>query len=154
MAIYIFEDSLFSESWMNLFFILLSLMTYLNYIFLVDVSIFTITGDNKEKKNQFFKYFWRILIKFEKKVLKIHKHSWQLTLINSNTQKFELRTNSCWKHSISETLTPVPSAQKKFIFEKFKHSLSWTIFVFLLAIIYNFPTFISLIGQLEYNRIW
>lgn len=62
-------------------------MTYLNYIFLVDVSIFTITGDNKEKKNQFFKYFWRILIKFEKKVLKIHKHSWlslTLTLKNSN----------------------------------------------------------------------
>ena len=49
-------------------------MTYLSYIFLLYGPIFTITGDNKEE-NIFFKYFWKILQKFEKKILQIHKHS-------------------------------------------------------------------------------
>ena len=51
-------------------------MTYLSYIFSRDTSIFTITNDKKErKKNQFLEYFWRILRKFEEKILQIHKYS-------------------------------------------------------------------------------
>ena len=40
--------------------------------FLLFVSIFT-TDEVKEGKNQFFNYFWRMLLKFEEKKLKIHK---------------------------------------------------------------------------------
>ena len=29
-----------------------------------------------KKENQFFKYFWRILLKYEEKVLEINKHGW------------------------------------------------------------------------------
>ena len=69
----------------------------------------------KERKNQFFKYFCRTLLKFEEKIAQIHKHSW---LDNLNTQKSELHTNLCWRHSRSQTLSPVPSEQNlwKFIF--------------------------------------
>ena len=89
-------------------------MTYVSYIFVLDVSIFIIIDDEKEWKNQFFKYFLRILIKFEEKNLEIHKHI-QLTLDNKSTQKIELYASPCWRHSISQTLSPVPSMQN-FIF--------------------------------------
>ena len=41
-------------------------------IFLLFVSIFT-TDEVKEGKNQFFNYFWRMLLKFEEKKFEIHK---------------------------------------------------------------------------------
>ena len=46
-------------------------MTYSTYIFLLDASIITITDCEKEEKNQFFKYYWRILLKFKEKILQI-----------------------------------------------------------------------------------
>ena len=55
---------------MNFFSGSVSLMTYLSYIFLLDASILTTFHD--EKKGN----FWRILLKFEEKILEIHKHSW------------------------------------------------------------------------------
>ena len=45
--------------------------------FSIDVSIFT-TDEEKEGKNQFFSYFWKMLLKFEEKNLEIHKLSWLL----------------------------------------------------------------------------
>ena len=38
-----------------------------------DVSIFKINDDSNEENNKFFKYFWRILLKFEDKALHICK---------------------------------------------------------------------------------
>ena len=63
------------EHWMNFLSNFVSLVTYLSYIFLLDASIFT-TGEEKEGKNQFFNYFWRILLKLEEKNLEIYKLSW------------------------------------------------------------------------------
>ena len=51
---------------------------WLLHFFIIDVSIFT-TNEEKEGKNQFFNYFWRTLLKLEKKNLKIHKLIWLLT---------------------------------------------------------------------------
>ena len=48
---------------------------WLLHFFIIDVSIFN-TNEEKEGKNQFFNYFWRMLLKFEEKNLEIHKLSW------------------------------------------------------------------------------
>ena len=50
---------------------------WLLHFFIIDVSIFN-TNEEKEGKNQFFNYFWRMLLKFEEKNLEIHKLSWLL----------------------------------------------------------------------------
>ena len=62
----------FSKHWMNFLSNYVSLVTYLSYIFLLDGSILT-SDEEKEEKIQFFNYFWRMLLKFEEKKLKIHK---------------------------------------------------------------------------------
>ena len=51
-------------------------MTYLGYIFLLDVPICTITDDEREEKRGLRD--WGILHKVEEKVLEIHKHCWFL----------------------------------------------------------------------------
>ena len=90
---------------MSFFSVSFPLMTYLNYIFLLDVSLFTITDDEKEGQNQFFKYFWRISFKFEKMIRQVHKHSWlSITWI---LKKIELHTDPCWRHSTNQTLSLV-----------------------------------------------
>ena len=73
-------------------------MTYLGYIFSLDVSIFT-TIDDEKGKNQFFKYFDGLYLTLRKKFWKF-----------INTQKIEFHTNS---EDISEIkLTSLlPSAQ-------------------------------------------
>ena len=60
----------------EIFAIFVSLMTYLGYIFLLDVPICTITDDEREEKRGLRD--WGILHKVEEKVLEIHKHCWFL----------------------------------------------------------------------------
>ena len=58
----------------SFFSVLIFLMTYLSYVFLLNIFVLTIIDKDKEEtKNQFFKYFWKILLSFEKKFLHIHK---------------------------------------------------------------------------------
>ena len=47
---------------------------WLLHFFIIDVSIFN-TNEEKEGKNQFFNYFWRMLLKFEEKKFEIQKLS-------------------------------------------------------------------------------
>ena len=98
-----------SEHWMNFFSVFVSLMTYLGYIFLLDVSIFT-TIDDEKCKNQSFKYF-------EGFYLKLRRKFWKFI----NTQKIQLHTNS---EDISEIkLTSLlPFAQNS-------HLITWTLLV-------------------------
>ena len=64
----------FTEHWRNFLSNFVSLVTYLSYSFLLDGCIFT-TDEEKERKNQFFNYFWKMLLKFEEKKLRIEKLS-------------------------------------------------------------------------------
>ena len=64
----------FREHWMNFLSNFVSLVTHLSYISLLDVSIFT-SDEEKKGKNQFFNYFWRMLLKFEGKNFEIYKPS-------------------------------------------------------------------------------
>ena len=96
----------FSEHWMNSFFAFVSLKNYLSYIFLLDASIFTISDDKKDWKNQFFKYFWRIELKFDEKSLEIHKHKWRSITWAIKT----LNSKQTLAENIPEVkLSPVPS---------------------------------------------
>ena len=77
--VYIFEDysdltHTFSKHWMIFLSNFVSLVTYWSYIFLLDVSSFT-SDEEKEGKNKFFNYFWRMLLKFEEKKFEIHELS-------------------------------------------------------------------------------
>ena len=74
---------------------------------------FTITNDDKDKKKkkQFFKNFWKYLLIFKNKVLKIHKHSWLSITQNTNnslTDSFRVKIIEIhiWKleHSLSCTI--------------------------------------------------
>ena len=77
----------FSEQWMNFLSNFVSLMNYLSYIFYY-MALFSPLIKRKRGKNQFFNYFWRMLLKFEEKKLEIHKCSrplitWILKKLNS-----------------------------------------------------------------------
>ena len=86
-----------------------SLMTYLGYIFLLDVSIFT-TIDDEKCKNQFFKYF-------EGFYLNLRRKFWKFI----NTQKIQLHTNS---EDISEIkLTSLLRSTQN------SHLITWTLLV-------------------------
>ena len=64
-------------------------MQFLSYCnFLLD--------DKKDEKNKFFKYFWRILVRFEEKILQICKNRW---LLVTWTPYFILHT-SLFHHSL------------------------------------------------------
>ena len=78
---------------MNFSSVSVSLKTYLGYMFLLDVSIFTTIHDEKEAKinSSFFKHFFKNS-KVEEKVSESHKQCW-LT-ITWKLNKIELHTNS------------------------------------------------------------
>ena len=54
-----------SEHWMNVFFVFVSLMTCLGYIFSLDVSFFT-KIDYEKGENQLMKYLWMIYFTLRK----------------------------------------------------------------------------------------
>ena len=60
-------------------------------------------------KNQFFKYFLRILIKFEEKVLEIDKHCWLLI-----TWRFKKLNSiqSLWRHFRNQSTLTTPFCTK------------------------------------------
>ena len=58
-------------------------MTYLNYIFLLDASIFTTTDDEKKEKINSSTIFEEFYLNLKRKFWKF------------NTQKIELHTNAC-----------------------------------------------------------
>ena len=57
-----------SEHWMNFFSVFISLMTCMGYIFYF-MSLFLPQLMMRQGKNQFFKYFWRILPRVKEKTL-------------------------------------------------------------------------------------
>ena len=60
-------------------------------------------------KNQFFKYFWCILPKFEENILEIHKHSWlSITWIKDvqNKNDWHLFPSLCCMLGVIATLLP------------------------------------------------
>ena len=65
-----------SEHWINFFSVFVSLRNFLGYNFSLNASIFTTTVDEKKEKNQFYKYFWKTLLKVKEKVLEIHRQRW------------------------------------------------------------------------------
>ena len=104
-----------SEHWMNFFSVFVSLMTYLGYIFLLDVSIFTTIDDEKEIKINL------------SSIVKDWGESFGnsltlLTLCNLHNQKTELHTKS---EDISEIKLDslLPSARNS-------HLIIWTVIVF------------------------
>ena len=128
MDFYIFEDYsnleklTFSEHWINFLSNFVSVVTYVSHIFLLDAFIFN-TDEEKEIKNQFFNYFWRMLLKFEDKNLEIHKLSWlsitwilkKLSSIQTLVEDIPEITLSHW-YLLSKT-------------HKKSHSENWTIIV-------------------------
>ena len=87
---------------MNLFSVFVSLMTYLGYIFFTRCLYFYHNWWSEIGKNQFFKYFWRILHKVEVKVLEIYKHcrlsiTWILKKSNSKFT-FDNSNSRCLEH--------------------------------------------------------
>ena len=69
------ENLPFVNNWMNFFFVFVSLLTCINFFFLTRCLYFHHFWWEREK-NQFFKYFSKILPKCDKKILEIHEQSW------------------------------------------------------------------------------
>ena len=69
------ENLPFVNNWMNFFFVFVSLLTCINFFFLTRCLYFHHFWWEREK-NQFFKYFSKILPTCDKKILEIHEQSW------------------------------------------------------------------------------
>ena len=109
----------FSKHWINFFFGFVSLMAYLKCIF-TKCHYFHQHWQWKRGKNQFFKYFGRILLKLEGKILEIHTISWlsitwilkksnSMQTLDEDIPEIKLSHWSLLKkkniHSITQTLT-------------------------------------------------
>ena len=111
----------FSEHWTYI-----PLKTCLSYIILLDVSIFTMTDDEKERKMK--------LSIFEEFYLNLRRRSFKfintIALDNLNTQtnkqanKNELHTNSCWRNFTNYTLFHWFLLSKTY---RNSHSITWTV---------------------------
>ena len=64
------------ENWKNVFSVSVSFMTYLNYIFLLDASIFTTTDDEKKEKINSSTIFEEFYLNLKRKFWKFNKQSW------------------------------------------------------------------------------
>ena len=64
------------ENWKNIFSVSVSFMTYLNYIFLLDASIFSTTDDEKKEKINSSTIFEEFYLNLKRKFWKFNKQSW------------------------------------------------------------------------------
>ena len=93
-----------SEYWMNFFSGFVFLMIYLGYICFNSRLYFYHSWWWEREKNQFFMYFWRILLNVEEKDLEINKHCWlsiQVMLKKSNPYNL-------WRHFRNQTTLTAP----------------------------------------------
>ena len=77
-----------------------SSITYLNYFF-TRCLYFHYYWWWERRKNQFPKYLWPILLKFEEKIVEIHRYS--CLSITWIPQKIDPQTKPCWRHSSNQT---------------------------------------------------
>ena len=114
---------------MNFFSVSVSSITYLNCFF-TRCLYFHYYWWWERRKNQFPKYLWPILLKFEEKILEIHRYS--CLSITWIPQKIDPQTKPCWRHSSNQTASGTGPLCAKPIHSMLELSLSWAKFVFYL----------------------